>query len=347
LEATLNSSLGRTTLGAGTLTLGRAPDNKIVVNDPQASSHHAEIAAGPGETSYIVTDLNSTNGTFVNEQRLSPRTPRTLNANDVIRIGAVRFTYEVAGAVFDPTVRADSAGYDATVFAPSGPSTPGFPSGSSTPGFENYGGNYGTPPPQQPSYPQPGYPQPGYSQPGYPQAGYPQAGYPQPGYPQPGYPQPGIPPVPGAFGMPTQPKKSSAGLWITIAVVVLVLIIGGGGAAFLIANQSTPTKTLQAFCTALKNGDAQGEYDLYSTPIKSKVTLDQVKQQNQQIQSLGGFSDCTVSNVQETGSTATGDITLTARVNGKTAPPIKLNLVNESGTWKIDASPTNQGTTTQ
>lgn len=338
MEATLTSSLGRTTLSPDTLTIGRAPDNKLVVNDPQASSHHAEITAGGGGTSYVLTDLNSTNGTFLNEQRLAPRSPRTLSNGDVFRIGAVRFTYEVVGAAagYNPTVLAAPPAYDATVYAPP-------PEGAPQPGMAGVN-NYSAPPlPQPPPVPPYGaLPQ----QPVYPQAGYPQPSYPQPGYPQAGYPQAGVPPVP-AFGAAAPQKKGNAGLWIAI-VVVLLVVLGGAGFYLFSINQSTPTKTLTAFCTALKNGDAQSEDDLLSSNAKSKVTLTQLKQQMQQIQSLGGIRDCTVSNVQQSGSTATGDVTITANLTGKASPPTPVHLVNESGTWKLDASPSSpSGAATQ
>src|SRR5262245_33625424 len=78
------------------MTIGRSPDNQLVVNDLQASSHHAQIY--PGGQGYLLVDVGSTNGTFVNEQRLTPHSPRMLNAGDVIRIGNTSFSYEAIGA---------------------------------------------------------------------------------------------------------------------------------------------------------------------------------------------------------------------------------------------------------
>jgi len=92
MEAVLQSSLGRTVLGPGVLTIGRALDNQLVVNNPTASSHHAEIR--PGVQGYSLTDLGSTNGTFVNEQKLDPHIPRLLRGGDRIRIGDTIFTCE-------------------------------------------------------------------------------------------------------------------------------------------------------------------------------------------------------------------------------------------------------------
>src|SRR5712664_1187534 len=120
MEAVLNSPFGRMALGATPLKIGRAPDNTLVITDPQSSSHHAEVAPGFGGNGFQVTDLGSTNGTFVNEQRLSPQMPRPLNAGDVIRIGSTQITYEAASASYQPPV--STPNYEPTILA--APATP-------------------------------------------------------------------------------------------------------------------------------------------------------------------------------------------------------------------------------
>src|SRR5438105_1491016 len=92
MEVALSSSLGRTILGTNVVTIGRARDNGLVVNDPTTSSHHAEIR--PDGQGYIIVDLGSTNGTFINGQRLAINTPRRLHAGDTIRMGDFIITYE-------------------------------------------------------------------------------------------------------------------------------------------------------------------------------------------------------------------------------------------------------------
>ena len=56
-------------LPAGTLRIGRAEDNDIVVADPAVSRHHAELRNVGGQ--YHLVDLGSNNGTFVNGQRIT------------------------------------------------------------------------------------------------------------------------------------------------------------------------------------------------------------------------------------------------------------------------------------
>lgn len=72
-------------LRRGTTTVGRDPDNVLVANDAQVSRHHAEIQFDG--TAWNLLDLQSTNGTFVNEQRIWPGQPRLLQPGDVVRFG--------------------------------------------------------------------------------------------------------------------------------------------------------------------------------------------------------------------------------------------------------------------
>lgn len=103
MGAALQGPFGRIDLGPAVLTIGRAPDNQFVVNDPKASSHHAEIR--PGVQGYSITDLGSTNGTLVNEQRLDRYIPHQLNGGERILIGDMTFEFEESNVLqVAPTV---------------------------------------------------------------------------------------------------------------------------------------------------------------------------------------------------------------------------------------------------
>ena len=91
MEAYLQGPFGHIVLRTDVVTIGRAMDNRLVVANSIASSHHAEIH--PGVSGYSLTDLGSTDGTFVNEQQLAPRLPRLLQGGDRIRIGDMTFLY--------------------------------------------------------------------------------------------------------------------------------------------------------------------------------------------------------------------------------------------------------------
>ncbi|MEU3572298.1 FHA domain-containing protein, partial [Kitasatospora sp. NPDC036755] len=71
-------------LAGQTITLGRAHDSTIVLDDDYASSRHARIY--PDQTGqWTVEDLGSTNGTYLDRQRLTAPTP--LQPGMPIRIG--------------------------------------------------------------------------------------------------------------------------------------------------------------------------------------------------------------------------------------------------------------------
>jgi ABC transport system ATP-binding/permease protein len=70
------------------LTIGRAPDNTVVLNHPQVSAHHAELDKVEG--GYRVLDTNSTNHVYVNGQRV---TFQLLRTGDEIRIGPFLLVY--------------------------------------------------------------------------------------------------------------------------------------------------------------------------------------------------------------------------------------------------------------
>lgn len=70
----------------GQNSLGSAPDCDIVIRDVTVSGHHASIRHK--DQKFILTDLDSTNGTFVNED---PETVARvdLKDNDTVRVGDV------------------------------------------------------------------------------------------------------------------------------------------------------------------------------------------------------------------------------------------------------------------
>jgi pSer/pThr/pTyr-binding forkhead associated (FHA) protein len=70
------------------VTIGRNSVNDIVLSEPVVSGEHAALQTGPSGTS--ITDLNSTNGTFVNGLRVK-KSP--LHHNDVIAIGSHELRY--------------------------------------------------------------------------------------------------------------------------------------------------------------------------------------------------------------------------------------------------------------
>lgn len=76
------SSVG---LNPGSNPIGKASNNTIQLNDPKVSSHHADLWVSKDR--YTLTDLNSTNGTFVNGQKI---TQQDVYQGDQIQIGDSR-----------------------------------------------------------------------------------------------------------------------------------------------------------------------------------------------------------------------------------------------------------------
>ncbi len=70
-------------LAKDVVTVGRDVSNDIVINDAEVSRNHARLTSQSG--GYLLEDLASTNGTFVNGQRLIG--PKLLNPGDVIGLG--------------------------------------------------------------------------------------------------------------------------------------------------------------------------------------------------------------------------------------------------------------------
>jgi pSer/pThr/pTyr-binding forkhead associated (FHA) protein len=70
------------------INIGRRLDNKLVIDDPRISRNHAQLRAIKGR--YVIFDLNSTGGTFVNGQRTSQS---VLYPGDVISLAGVPLVF--------------------------------------------------------------------------------------------------------------------------------------------------------------------------------------------------------------------------------------------------------------
>lgn len=73
-------------------TIGRLPDNTVIIDNPAVSGHHACVFREGDD--YVVEDLQSTNGTFVNEKRV---TRHTLQNGDVMLVGKHKLVFDQMG----------------------------------------------------------------------------------------------------------------------------------------------------------------------------------------------------------------------------------------------------------
>lgn len=319
MDASLNGPFGRITLSPDTLTIGRIPSNKLVLNDSKASSRHAEIRSA--SNGYTITDMGSTNGTFVNEQQLRPNEPRPLNTGDTIRVGDTRIRYEASDAAqIDPTVYAEQGtpqGYDPTIAVPPPTAAANTAYGMGQQNNQPYAQN--PPPPVQPIYGQP---------PMYPP--------PAPVYGQPGaaYPPPQPPAAPYGYPPAIPPKKGNRTLFIILGSVVGGIILLCIVASIIVyATRSTPEKTLSAYCDALKSGDYQTAYDQFSASIQ---------RQESEAQFASAFTStnlkvtgCTVSNTSDDGTVGLGTMSYTT--NTSFTGINDYRFIQENGTWKINS----------
>jgi pSer/pThr/pTyr-binding forkhead associated (FHA) protein len=84
-------------------TIGRVEDNTFQIAEPSVSSHHCEVLLRSGEV--VIKDLNSTNGTFINGEKI---TETVLKPGQVLRLGQIELRLEY-GASTAPSAAAAPA----------------------------------------------------------------------------------------------------------------------------------------------------------------------------------------------------------------------------------------------
>jgi hypothetical protein len=105
-----------------TFNIGRDAHNDLALpDDPMVSHQHARIRQ-EGDT-YVVEDLQSTNGTFLERDLKVTRitSPQLLLPNDVIRVGSTRLVFVVDVAADAPPVTPPASEPDAPPLAPEEP----------------------------------------------------------------------------------------------------------------------------------------------------------------------------------------------------------------------------------
>ncbi len=93
----------------GIITIGRTPDNKIVVAHPQVSSHHARIVQEGGQL--FLEDLRSANGTFARGQRIPPGQRVPVQHGEKVLIGPMPLLIQIAGQQVNVVVEDQQASW--------------------------------------------------------------------------------------------------------------------------------------------------------------------------------------------------------------------------------------------
>jgi pSer/pThr/pTyr-binding forkhead associated (FHA) protein len=99
LEFTSGPKAGETiNFGAKTVSIGRAEDNDIVVDDPTVSRHHAKVTYQDGK--YTIEDLGSTSGTRVAGKEV---TMAKISTGETVKLGNTEVGFNLGGNVIKPS----------------------------------------------------------------------------------------------------------------------------------------------------------------------------------------------------------------------------------------------------
>ncbi|HEX4265419.1 MAG TPA: FHA domain-containing protein [Verrucomicrobiae bacterium] len=109
---------GRThELNVDKTTIGRVEDNTFQIADPSVSSHHCEVVLRGSDV--VIKDLNSTNGSFINGEKISES---VLKPGQTLRLGQIELQLLTDGMpIPEPKAPAPAPGGSTSAPAPGGP----------------------------------------------------------------------------------------------------------------------------------------------------------------------------------------------------------------------------------
>ncbi len=326
MEATINGPSGRMIINAPITTLGCLYDNRYVISDSSVSAHHAEIHLE--RQGYSITDLSSTSGTFVNEQRLNREAPHHLRQGDIIRVGNIPLLFEMNPTYSDkleapnfvsesnrPTVHVNPLAYNQNWEAP----TPAHSNNmqNSHPDT-SMGARIATPAPPQTSPISSGGPAPipGNLTPVITADG------------SAGYQFGSMSGLTSLAPLPPPPESPKPKRWLLIgtAIVLLVTLLTGS-VLFYISTLPTAAKTLDAFCTSLQNKNYQAAYTQLSSKYKSTISQSMFQG------FYANISSCTHDSPTQADNSSISSLTTSSagRTNTDT-----VTLIQANGDWQIN-----------
>jgi pSer/pThr/pTyr-binding forkhead associated (FHA) protein len=120
-------------------TIGRVEDNMFQIAEASVSSHHCEVLLRGSDV--VIKDLNSTNGTFINDEQI---TERVLKPGQTLRLGQIELKLETGTSASTPAsapATAPAPGpvkkqLEATMVIPRGVSLSELEGGGRPPGFD-------------------------------------------------------------------------------------------------------------------------------------------------------------------------------------------------------------------
>ncbi|HLW00535.1 MAG TPA: FHA domain-containing protein [Ktedonobacterales bacterium] len=249
MQGALLGPFGRCELGNGVVRLGRAPSNTIVLQDRNASGYHAEVR--PEGAGYVLLDLGSANGTLLNGQPLLPQMPQPLQTGDVITIGLVRMTVDMASGTASMSTMPLASSHEAAYAPTERLASP--PGGNFAPTQRVAASNLPTMEASPAQAPQP--PPPRYELPIAPP-----------------------PPLPPPYVLPSPPKKRSTRKWILLGVGggvgVLVLFCVCVGLLLYTIYTHSPEGVTQQYYKDIQSRDYAAAYTLLGSGFQQLLTLE-------------------------------------------------------------------------
>ena len=113
-------------------TIGRVEDNTFQIAEPSVSSHHCEILLRGGDV--VVRDLNSTNGTFINGEKVAES---VIKPGQILRLGQIEMRLET-----DVPASPAKKHIDQTMVMQRGVSLNELEQGTRTSGFDTKGSGF-------------------------------------------------------------------------------------------------------------------------------------------------------------------------------------------------------------
>ena len=140
-------------------------------------------------------------------------------------------------------------------------------------------------------------------------------------------------PVP-AESLATSPsEKKKRRLWLPIGIAILIILVAGTSTFALVSylNRSTPTKTLDTFCSALQDGRYQTAYDQLTPTMQTNFTESQFAT----LLSSDSVATCTHGVTSENGTSTTTDLHLYHKVSKGTNNDRVVVTKDSHNQWKI------------
>ncbi len=319
MVATLNGPSGRMVLRLPVNTIGSMYDNQYVISEPSVSPHHAEIRLE--RQGYTITDLSSTNGTFVNAQPLRREMQHLLKNGDRIQVGNTQLLFEVNA---DPQYGSIDSNRptERVMYNPQGQMFNYVPQGQvvlPSMNVTGYGGN-----PLQAHYPAtpintptPGAPNstPNNATPVI-QSFAQSASWPgtPPTYSMQQASQPANTP-------PAKPRRK----WLIFGIIGLVTLIVLGSIGYILFTRPTPAKALDDLCSALQSKNYQAAYSDLSSGYQNKVSQSEFQG------FFANVSSCTHGSPSQNSNSAIASllVTSTGRVDNDTV------TLTKGSSWQI------------